>query len=163
MDEHTSPNPSRIILAIETRLLREMLKRVICHSPEHKLVCEVTNGPDLSELVKRQDVQWIITSLSPQEDLSDSVDHLLAVLPRVSIMALAPDGSEVRVGWSEIHEEIINQADNRDPIVLRWTEPHQESLTDPSLPELLELLRTDMGRNIQFGNRGALEDVSVGR
>ncbi len=163
MDEYARQNPTRIILAIQTRLLREMLERVIRRSPDHKLVCEVTDGPDLADLVEKQDAQWVIMSLSPQGDLPDNAEYLLAQQPGVFVMALAPDGSEVKVGWSEIHEEFISQADKEEPIVLRWTEPHQEALSDPSLPELLEVLRTGSGQDVQIGNGGAVRDVSVGR
>jgi hypothetical protein len=149
MEPDESRNSRRVILAVETRLFHEMLRHAIDRSPGLMVVSDVEAGSDLATQVERQDAQWVILSLSPEGELPEEAEILLAERPEVSVLGVAPDGSEVKLGWSQPRGGTIAKGDNGEPVELKWTEPHQEALTDPSLPELIQVLRTGLGEEIQ--------------
>lgn len=133
--------PSRIILANETRLLREMLRRAIARSPYLQVVGEVTDRANLSSRVEETDAQWVIVSLLPDGGIPETAETLLMENPSVAILAVAPDGSQLRVGWTEPCEKAIAVAPDGSPVKLRWTETHEKLLEDLSLEELITVLR----------------------
>lgn len=132
---------SRIILAVESRLLREMLRHAIDKSPHLQVVGEAKDGSDLVTLVEQRDAEWVVTSLQPDGCLSRTTIELLNVEPSVSVLAVASDGSEVRLGWSDPKREVIAEGSNGKSVELKWTQPNQEPLEDLSLDDLIAVLR----------------------
>lgn len=158
--EHSSIyQPSRIILAVETRLLRELLKRAITRSPFLKVVEEVSEGADLSAKVKRKEAEWVFVSLRPDGELPETAEILLANQPSVSIIAVAPDGSQVKLGWTEPCDCVIATAPDGSPIRLRWTESHQKVLTDLSFGELISVVRKGALWELAINDVEGISDV----
>jgi protease I len=141
MQDNAIYQPSRIILALETRLLREMFGRAISRSPFLEVVAHVRNGEELLSIVKREDADWVFVSLQVDGELPIAAESLLADQPSVSIIGLAADGSQVKLGWTEICDREIATAPDGSPIRLRWTESHQKVLTDLSLGQLISVVR----------------------
>lgn len=113
--------PSRIILANGSRFLHEMLKRVIEKTPDLQVVDEVTNLARLPSAISQTDAQWVIMSLPLDGEIPGVVKSWLIAHPSVRILAMATDGSQVRI---------------------KWLESHEEALDDLSLDELIAVLRT---------------------
>jgi hypothetical protein len=132
--------PSRIILANESRLLREMLKRAIAKSPHLRVVGEVTDGRHLPSMVGKPDAQWVIVSLQPDGDIPDVAETLLIENPSVTVLAVASDGSQIRMGWAQLYERAIAVASDGSPVKVNWTETHDRLLEDLSLAELITVL-----------------------
>jgi hypothetical protein len=94
----------RIILANEPRLLREMLKRVFLKRFDLQVVAEVSNFSRLSEVIDRTQPQWVVVSLLPNGRLPGYAHGLPALYPRVGIVAVAGDGSRVKVKSGDLFE-----------------------------------------------------------
>jgi hypothetical protein len=133
--------PSRIILANGTRLLREMLKRAIIRSPHLRVVGEFTAETDLTSMVEETHAQWVIVSLLPDGEVPEVADTLLAEHPSVAVLAVAADGSQVRIGWTEPLEKAIALTPDGRPVQLKWTESQDKRLEDLSLDELIAIMR----------------------
>lgn len=97
--------PTRVILANEPRLLREMLKRVITRAPELQVVGEVTDPTELSPLLRQTHAQWIIVSLWPEGLVPSAIESLLVEHSSVRVLGMAGDGSQARIKRAEFTEQ----------------------------------------------------------
>lgn len=111
---------TRVILANEPRLLREMLKRVITRAPELQVVGEVTDPTKLSPLLHKTHAQWLIVSLWPEGLVPGAIESLLVEHSSLGILGMAGDGSQARIKRAESTEqELHNLSLNRLIAVLR--------------------------------------------
>lgn len=111
----------RIILANGSRLLREMLNRILHKSDHLKVVKEIVDHDTLPAALEGQDAEWIIMSLSEGTQIPAWADAYMKKHPFMRIMAFATDGS-----W----------------IKLKWIESREKDLSDLSLKELIHILET---------------------
>jgi hypothetical protein len=116
----------RVILANESRLLREMLERVIKKVPHLEVVGQAADAARLPSLLEGTDAQWVIVSLLPNGKMPAVVDSLLAEHPSLRVLAVAVDGSQVKA---------------------KWVEPHEKDLGDLSLQELIAILENGRSEN----------------
>ena len=116
----------RVILANESRLIREMLERVINKVPDLEVVGHAADAAGLSSLLKETDAQWVIVSLLPDSKIPAVADSLLAEHPSLRVLAIAVDGSQVKA---------------------KWVEPHEKDLGDLSLEELIAILEDSRPEN----------------
>jgi len=112
----------RIILANGSRLLREMLHRVLYKTDNLQVVLEVANYEDLPSAIEQFDPEWVIMSLPSDHVIPDWVDIYIANLPSVRFLAVSTDGSKIK---------------------MKWLEPHEEDLGDLSLKDLIHILERD--------------------
>ena len=94
----------RVILANEPRLLREMLKRVFNKRFDLDVVAEVTNLSRLPVIIDRTHPQWVVVSLLPNGDFPSYALALPSLYPRVGLVAVAADGSRVKVKSGDLFE-----------------------------------------------------------
>jgi len=109
----------RVVLANESRLLREMLERVIKKVPDLEVVGHSADPARLPSLLEEIDAQWVIVSLLPNGKIPAVADSLLAEHPSLRVLAVAVDGSQMKA---------------------KWVEPHEKDLGDLSLEELIAIL-----------------------
>jgi DNA-binding NarL/FixJ family response regulator len=95
----------RIVLANGSRLMRDMLKRILFKSDHLKIVREVTDQKELPAVIEHTQPEWVILSLSYDNNVPAWVDGFIASHPSVRIMALAADGSTIKLKWLEVHEQ----------------------------------------------------------
>lgn len=98
----------RIVLANGSRLLRDMLKRVLYKSDRFEMVEEVTDQKELPSVIEHARPEWVILSLSYDNGMPAWVDGFMANHPSVRFMALAADGSKIKMKWLEVHEQELN-------------------------------------------------------
>lgn len=98
----------RIILANEPRLLREMLKRVFRKRFDLEVVAEVSNLSRLSEVIARTQPQWVVVTLLPNGALPGYAHGLSLLYPRLGIVAVAGDGSRVKVMSGDLFERDLD-------------------------------------------------------
>lgn len=98
----------RIVLANTSRLLRDMLKRIIHKSNDLAVVQEVTDQRDLPTLIENIDPEWVIVSLSYDNGVPAWVNGYMAEHPSVRFMAVSTDGSKIKMRWLEIHEQELH-------------------------------------------------------
>ena len=109
----------RIILANGSRLVREMLNRILRKTAHLKVVQEITNHDNLPADLEQQEAEWVIMSLPADKQIPVWTDTFIKEHPMIRIMAFSSDGS-----W----------------IKMKWLESREEDLTDLSLKELLHIL-----------------------
>ncbi len=112
----------RIILANGSRLLREMLNRILVKTENLEVVQEVTEHDNLPAAIEQRDAEWVIMSLPEDEKIPEWTDTYLREHPLARIMTVAFDGS-----W----------------IKMKWLERREENFTDLSLPELIHILESN--------------------
>lgn len=98
----------QIVLANGSRLLRDMLKRILFKSDKLEVVREVTDPRQLPSIIEHTDPEWVIVSLAYDNGLPAWVDAFMAAHPSVHFMALAADGSKIKVKWLEVHEQELD-------------------------------------------------------
>lgn len=112
----------QIILANSSRLFRDMLKRIINGSSSLELLKEITDPTDIPAAIENAAPGWVIVSLRFDNTFPAWVDHYITDHPAVCIMAIASDGSKIKVKWLEHHEQELNELSLQD--LLRILENH---------------------------------------
>ena len=98
----------RIVLANASRLLRDMLKRIIHKTKDLELLGEIADQRELPAGIQNSDPEWVILSLAYDNMIPEWVDGYMAEHPSVRFMAIASDGSKIKMKWLEIHEQELN-------------------------------------------------------
>jgi hypothetical protein len=105
-----------IVLANGSRLVHEMLKRILLKTENLEVVQEVANHKRLPAEIENSDAEWVILSLPVESNLPEWVDTYIIEHPSIRFMAIANDGSWVKTKWLEYHEEELNNLLLRDLI-----------------------------------------------
>lgn len=113
----------RIVLASGSRLLRDMLKRILFKSDHLEVVQEVADQRELPSVIEHTQPEWVILSLSYDNGVPAWVDSFIASHPSVRFMALAADGSKVKMKWLEVHEQELNGLSLSDLIQILESKP----------------------------------------
>ncbi len=98
----------RIVLANGSRLMRDMLRRVLLKSESLEVVWEVSDPRELPAAIEHTNPEWVILSLSFDNGVPAWVDAFMASHPSVRFLALAADGSKIKMKWLEVHEQELN-------------------------------------------------------
>lgn len=106
----------RIILANGSRLLHEMLNRILVKTGNLKVVQEINKQERLPSAIEKSDAEWVIMSLPADSAIPEWVDRYIDDHPHVRFMALAADGSWVKTKGQEEHEEKLDNLSLRDLI-----------------------------------------------
>ncbi len=104
----------RVILANESRLLREMLERVINKADHLEVVQEIPTHEELPSAIERFDPEWVILSLPFRNSLHGSIDACLAEYPAVRFILLSPDNSSIKVKCQAAREEDLTNISLQD-------------------------------------------------
>ncbi len=114
----------RIILANGSRLLREMLNRILQKTDNIQVVQEVSDHRSLPMAIEKQDADWVLMSIPEGNPMPKWTHEYMLEHPSVRIMAVATDGSWIR---------------------MKWLESHEENLADLSLKDLIHILESNPG------------------
>src|ERR1043165_9802969 len=100
-----SKSTKRVILANGSRLLREMLHRVLDKAERLEVVQEVLHFEELPATIERYDPEWVVL-LSPfNQDAQNWIDTYAAGYPAVRFIFLSPDQHKVKMKWQSSYEE----------------------------------------------------------
>lgn len=108
--ERQDRQPRRIILATESRLLQEMLFRVLDREPGLEVVATVSDPGQLLSLARKLAAHWIVVSYPSDGREVQEVRAALASDESIHVLGLASDGSRVLIHWSEPQEQELQQA-----------------------------------------------------
>ena len=114
MNGYQNTGPHRVILANKPRLLRGMLKHVLQKDPGLKVVGEVLDLEDLARTVEETGAEWVIVSLPPDGRIPERAEAVLASHPSINLLAVAMDGSQIKLKWIGPQEKDINCASLED-------------------------------------------------
>ena len=98
----------KVILANDSRLLREMLRRVLGSAPQLAIVAEIDDLHQLEPVLAETDARWIIVSLTLEGEFPGIVKSLLQTYSTTHVLAIAVDGSTVRVLHMEPNEQQVD-------------------------------------------------------
>jgi chemotaxis response regulator CheB len=98
----------RIVLANGSRLMRDMLRRILFKSDHLEVIREVIDQKELPSVIEHTQPEWVILSLNFDNGIPAWVDGFMAGHPSVRFMALAADGSKIKLKWLEVHEQELN-------------------------------------------------------
>lgn len=112
----------RIILANSSRLLREMLNRILRKKGNLRVIREISGQEDLPDAIQQDDAEWLILSLPEDENMPEWVDVYMLEHPALRVLTVSPDGGRIK---------------------LKWLESHEEDLVDPSLEDLILVLERE--------------------
>ena len=115
----------RIILADGSRLLREMLHRVLYKADNLEVVQEITDYDNLPSAIEQFDPEWVIISLPSDHAIPDWVDTCITNYPSVRFLAVAADGSKIKMKWLEAHEEDLSDLSLSDLIHILERDPQK--------------------------------------
>lgn len=115
----------RIILADGSRLLREMLRRVIYKADHLEVVQEIDDYEELPSAIEQFNPEWVIMSLPSDHVIPGWVDIYITNYPSVRFLAVATDGSKIKMKWLEAHEEDLSDLSLRDLIYLLERDPQK--------------------------------------
>ncbi len=111
----------RIILANDSRLLREMLRCVIDKAGYLEVVQEIPNQEELSSAIERFDPEWVILSLPFRDGMVGGLDACMTEYPAVRF--------------------IVFSAEN---IKMKWQITYEEDLTNLSVKDFIHILEKDL-------------------
>ncbi|MFO7942776.1 MAG: hypothetical protein R6U51_00480 [Anaerolineales bacterium] len=95
----------RIVLANESRLLREMLKSVIDKSPSLEILGETQQLSEIKKLAEKHNAHWVFVTLSSTGNIPDQLNDLLIPGSAISILAISNNGEKAKIRWVDLHEE----------------------------------------------------------
>jgi hypothetical protein len=114
--EEISMTEQRIILANGSRLVHDMLNRILLKTKNLRVVREIATHKKLPTEIDKVDAEWVIMSLPVDSQIPEWVGNYIVDHPRVRIMAVANDGSWVKTRWLESHEEELDNLSLKDLI-----------------------------------------------
>jgi DNA-binding NarL/FixJ family response regulator len=102
----------RVILANSSRLLREMLQRVINRAEGLEVVQEISNPEEISSAIERFSPEWVITSFHHGDH--SQIGTWLARYPTVRFILLSPENSSIKMKWQTSYEEDLTNLSLKD-------------------------------------------------
>lgn len=95
----------RVILANGSRLLQEMLHRVIDKADHLEVVQELPNYEGLASAIERFDPEWVILSLPHNDNGHDWINSCIAEHPSVRFVFVTPRSTSIKLKWQTAQEE----------------------------------------------------------
>lgn len=106
----------RIILANGSRLLRDMLKRILLKNEHLKVVQEITEYDNLPAALEQNEAEWVVMSLPADKKIPEWADSFMKRHPFTKIMALSSDGSRIKIKRLESREDDLADLSLKDLI-----------------------------------------------
>jgi DNA-binding NarL/FixJ family response regulator len=100
---------SRVVVAMESRLLRGMLCRAIGNAPGLQIVGEVADSAALLSTVHATDAGWVIVPMWPDGRLPEGLKSLLATHPAICLLGMADDGSQAKIRCAGCADRILDR------------------------------------------------------
>jgi DNA-binding NarL/FixJ family response regulator len=104
----------RVILAHGSRLLREVLQRVIDKADNLEVVQEIPNHEELPAAIERLGPEWVILSLPSRNNGHDWMDACMAEHPSLRFILLSPDNNSIKMRWQVSYEEDLTNLSLKD-------------------------------------------------
>ncbi len=117
----------RIILANDSQFFRDAFRRVLEKRSDLEIICEVKDFSVLSSVIQKNNPDWVIISMPNDGEISKAIEKLLIEYPTLLLMAVALDGSRIRVEWMEHKEKEVDNLSLDDFIKIFENDPHEES------------------------------------
>ena len=104
----------RVILANSSRLLREMLHRVINKADNLEVVQDIPDQEDLSSAIARLNPEWVVASLPYKEGDQSWIDTCMAQYPNVRFVLFSGGNKSIKMKWQTSYEEDLTNMSLKD-------------------------------------------------
>ena len=104
----------RVILANDSRLLREMLNRVIHRADKLEVVQEIPNQEELPPAIERFDPEWVIVTGRQSEFGYSWLEECVAQYPSVRFIVLSPDHAGIKLTSRDSDEQDLTNVSLKD-------------------------------------------------
>ena len=104
----------RVILANGSRLLREMLRRVIDRTGHLEIVQEIPVHEELPSAIERLGPEWVFISLPSDQGARRRINVCIARYPAVRFVLFSPDNSSIKMKWQTVYEEDLTNLSLQD-------------------------------------------------
>ncbi len=104
----------RVVVAIQPRLMRELVLAIIADEPNIEVVAEVQNEMEIVQVVDGAHPDFLIVSLNESSQRPACCDILLLRYPELRILALAPERNRGMFYYrdsSDIHESEVESSE----------------------------------------------------
>lgn len=108
----------RVILANDSRLLREALQRVIDKTDQLEALQELPDPQELPSTIKRFDPDWVIVSPQAEKKGYGWIDSYPEDFPTVRFIFLSPESHTIKLKWQTAYEEDLAELSVNDFILL---------------------------------------------
>jgi len=115
----------RVILANGSRLVREMLHRVIDRSEQLEVVAEVPDHEDLPFSIERYEPEWVILSLPYGNPVRRWIDACMVDHPEVRFVFLSPHQNHIKMKWQMSCDEDYSDLSLKEFIHILEKDWHQ--------------------------------------
>src|SRR5687767_9452521 len=96
----------RVILANDSRLLRNMLRRVIDKADHLEVVQEIVQAEQLAPAIEHFDPGWVILSSADSRYSQGWINGWLLRYPSVGFVVLAADHSSIKIQSQDTEEDL---------------------------------------------------------
>lgn len=104
----------RVLLTSNSRLLREMFRRVIDKTANLEIVQEFSDPQGLPSAIERFDPEWVIVFLPLSQSTHAYLNDCISGFPSVRFVFLSPDNSRVKMKWQTSYEEDLTNLSVKD-------------------------------------------------
>jgi DNA-binding NarL/FixJ family response regulator len=104
----------RVILADGSRLLREMLHRVLDKANHLEVVKELSSQEGLSSAVERLGPEWVILWLPYNENTHSWIRTSMSDYPSMRFIFLPPESNTAKMKWQALYEEDLTNLSLKD-------------------------------------------------
>lgn len=95
----------QVLLFSESRLMREMLTRVINRRRGLEVSRQVSEREDLVRALKESSFDWVIMTLADGEEAPDWMEDVNEAYPGIRFMAISIDSAHIKTRWFETIEQ----------------------------------------------------------
>ena len=104
----------RVILANDSRLLREMLHHVLEKGDQLEVVQELPGQEGLPSAIQQFDPEWVILSVPENQERRSWIDTCTTDYPSVRFVFLSPESQTIKLKWQRTHEEDLTNLSLKD-------------------------------------------------
>jgi DNA-binding NarL/FixJ family response regulator len=92
----------RVLVANQSRLMRELIMTTIADQPDIELVGELDKVEDLTDAVSQARPDVLIIAMSEHQKYRVQCGFLLGRYPEMKILALAPEENRAQIYWASV-------------------------------------------------------------
>ena len=92
----------RVLVANQSRLMRELIMTTIADQPDIELVGEIDKTEDLTDAVAQARPDVLIIAMSEHNKFRVQCGFLLGRYPEMKILALAPEENRAQIYWASV-------------------------------------------------------------
>ena len=92
----------RVLVANQSRLMRELIMNTIADQPDIELVGEIDKTEDLMDAVAQARPDVLIIAMGEHKKYRVQCGFLLGRYPEMKILALAPEENRAQIYWASV-------------------------------------------------------------